>query len=387
MAVTDTRWRYLAAGVALALVSALPGARNLFATVLPEDRADVMYHRYDGGGVEVDGPTLQVRKSIGESFSVSADYAVDSISSASVDVVSMASPYTEERTETGVSVDYLHNKTLMNLSLIKSDESDYLSETGSFSVSHDMFGDLTTVTLGYSVGNDDISRNGDEDFGETANRQNYRVSLTQVLTKDSIMGLNWETITDEGFLGSPYRSYRYLDPASEKGYSFLPESYPTTRTSNALALRLKYYLPYRAALSGEYRFFNDTWGITANNLEFAYTHPFREKWIFDIRYRYYTQDSADFYSDLFSRRQPFTYMARDKELSTFHSHTVGFGVSYEIKPDFWQFIDHGSFNLDFDYMRYSYDDFRDITEGGVAGEEPLYSYSANVIKAYFSVWY
>ncbi|MET0066037.1 MAG: DUF3570 domain-containing protein [Candidatus Thiodiazotropha sp.] len=387
MAATENRWRYLAGGIALALLSALPGARTLFATVLPEDRADLMYHRYDGGGVEVDGPTLQLRKSVGEAFSVSADYAVDSISSASVDVVSMASPYTEERTETGLSVDYLHNKTLMNLSLIKSDESDYLSETGSFSVSHDMFGDLTTVTLGYSVGNDDISRNGDEDFAQTAKRQNYRVSLTQVLTKDSIMSANWETISDEGFLGSPYRSYRYLDPLSEKGYSFLPESYPRTRTSNALALRLKYYLPYRAALSGEYRYFSDTWGISANNLEFAYTHPFRDKWIFDIRYRYYTQEGADFYSDLFSRRQPFTYTARDKELSTFQSHTVGFGVSYEIKADFWQYIDHGSFNLDFDYMRYSYDDFRDITQGGVAGEEPLYSYSANVIKAYFSIWY
>jgi hypothetical protein len=387
VAVTETRWRYLAGGVALALLSGVPGSSSLFATVLPEDRADVMYHRYDGGGIEVDGPTLQVRKSVGESFSVSADYAVDSISSASVDVVSMASPYTEERNETTLSVDYLHNKTLMTLSMIKSDESDYLSETSSFNISHDMFGDLTTVTLGYSVGNDDISRNGDEDFSETAKRQNYRVSLTQVLSKESIAAINWETITDDGFLGSAYRSYRYLDPLSEKGYSLLPENYPRTRTSNAVAFKLKYYLPYRAALSGEYRYFSDTWGVSANNVEIGYSHPFRDHWIFDIRYRYYTQEGADFYSDLFSRRGAYTYMARDKELSTFQSHTFGFGVSYELKPAFWEFIDRGSFNLDFDYMRYSYDDFRDMTQGGVAGEEPLYSYSANVVKAYVSIWY
>lgn len=370
----------------LMVLAALPGS-GLFATVLPEDRADVMFHRYDGGGVEVDGPSILVRKSVSDTLSLNANYYVDSISSASVDVLSTASPYDEERTETSLSMDYLHNKTLMSLALTKSDESDYLSETGSFSISHDMFGDLTTVTLGYSVGNDDISRNGDPDFGVTAKRQNYRLGLSQILTKNTILGVGWETITDEGFLNNPYRAYRYLDPLASNGYSYLPEVYPTTRTSNALALRLKYYLPYRAALSSEYRYFNDTWGVDANNLELAYTHPFREKWVFDIRYRYYTQEGADFYSDLFSRRAPQSYLARDKELSSFQSHTIGLSMSYEIKPNFWQFIDHGSLNLGYDYIRFEYDDFRDLTRSGVVGEEPFYSFSANVIKAYISIWY
>ncbi|MCG8098689.1 MAG: DUF3570 domain-containing protein, partial [Candidatus Thiodiazotropha taylori] len=217
----------------LLILASLPGF-GLFATVLPEDRADVMYHRYDGGGVEVDGPSILVRKSVMDTVSLSANYYVDSISSASVDVVSTASPYTEERTETSLSMDYLHNKTLMSLALTKSDESDYLSETGSFSISHDMFGDLTTVSLGYSVGNDDISRNGDADFGDQVKRQNYRLSLSQILTKNTILGVGWETITDEGFLNNPYRSYRYLDPLAGNGYSYLPEVYPRTRTSNAL---------------------------------------------------------------------------------------------------------------------------------------------------------
>ena len=37
-----------------ALLLALTG--NALAGVLPEDRADVLYHLYDGGGVEIDGP-------------------------------------------------------------------------------------------------------------------------------------------------------------------------------------------------------------------------------------------------------------------------------------------------------------------------------------------
>jgi hypothetical protein len=360
---------------------------GLYATVLPEDRADVMYHRYDGGGVEVDGPSILVRKSFTGNLSLNANYYLDSISSASVDVLSAASPYTEERSETSLAMDYLHNKTLMSLAFTRSDESDYQADTGSLSVSHDMFGDLTTVSLGYAVGNDDIGRNGDSDFGETLKRQNYRIGVSQILTKESILDIDWETITDEGYLNNPYRSYRYLDPLTERGYSFLPERYPSTRTSNALALRLKYYLPYRAALSGEYRYFNDTWGISANNVEIAYTHPLQEDWIVDIRYRYYTQNAADFYSDLFSRQNEQNFLARDKELSTFQSHTIGFTVSYDFHPTRWQFIDNGSLNLSFDLIRFQYDDFRDITSGGVAGEEPLYSFTANVIKAYLSVWY
>jgi hypothetical protein len=360
---------------------------TLYATVLPEDRADVMYHRYDGGGVEVDGPSILVRKSFSSNLSLNANYYIDSISSASVDVMSSASPYTEERTETSLAMDYLNNKTLMSLAFTRSDESDYEAETGSLSISHDMFGDLTTVSLGYAVGNDDIGRNGDSDFGETLKRRNYRLGVSQILTKKSILDINWETITDEGYLNNPYRSYRFIDPLSERGYSFLPERYPSTRTSNALALRLKYYLPYRAALSGEYRYFNDTWGVSANNVEIAYTHPLQEDWIVDIRYRYYTQNAADFYSDLFSRQNEQNFLARDKELSTFKSHTIGFTVSYDFHPERWQLIDSGSLNLSLDLIRFEYDDFRDITGGGVAGEEPLYSFTANVIKAYLSVWY
>jgi len=38
-------------------VAALPAG----AAVLPEDRADIMYHRYEGGGVTIDGPAQLVR--------------------------------------------------------------------------------------------------------------------------------------------------------------------------------------------------------------------------------------------------------------------------------------------------------------------------------------
>ena len=70
-----------------------------YAAVLPEDRSDIMYHGYEGGGLEVTGPSVLVRKSVKDKVSVWANYYVDTITSASIDVVATASEYTEERTE------------------------------------------------------------------------------------------------------------------------------------------------------------------------------------------------------------------------------------------------------------------------------------------------
>jgi hypothetical protein len=52
--------------------------QSVSAGVLPDDRADLMYHSYDGGGVKIDGPSLLVRKQVSDNFSVFGNYYVDS---------------------------------------------------------------------------------------------------------------------------------------------------------------------------------------------------------------------------------------------------------------------------------------------------------------------
>jgi len=359
-----------------------------FAAVLAPDRADILYHAYDGGGVEVNGPSILVRKNIGTSVSAFGNYYVDNVSSASIDVVTQsgASAYTEERTEYSVGGEYLHDKTIMSLAYTSSSESDYEAETASFNISMDMFGDLTTVTLGYALGNDVVRSNADPTFEDTIDRRNYRVSLSQILTKNTIMGFIFETITDEGFLNNPYRSFRYADGGG--GYLWSPERYPRTRTSNAAALRLRYFLPHRAAVYGGYRFFDDDWDIRADTFDVGYLHPFREDWLFDVYYRNYSQSAAFFYSDLFNGENEFIYQGRDKELSTFSSQTIGIGVTYEFTKNKWQSIDRGTLNLYYDTIFFDYEDFSDLTQTGYPlGQEPAYSFTANVLRLFVSIWY
>src|SRR4029453_2471747 len=105
--------------------------------------------RYCGAGLEVTGPSVLVRKGFKDKVSLWGNYYVDQISSASIDVVSTASPYSERRTEMSGGVDYLHGKTTMGLSYLNSEESDYTSNNASFGMSQDFFGDLTTLSMSY----------------------------------------------------------------------------------------------------------------------------------------------------------------------------------------------------------------------------------------------
>jgi hypothetical protein len=370
----------------LALFSILLFAVTAKAAVLPEERVDLLYHRYDGGGVVVDGPSVLVRKNLGDSVSVGVNYYVDNVTSASIDVVVSASEYTEERDEYSVNVDYLRQKTTMSVGYTKSDESDYTAETYSLGIAQDMFGDLTTVSMGIAYGDNTVEQNGNPGFEEDVDVRNYRIGLSQIFTKSLIMAFVFETISDEGYLNNPYRSVRYLDDSSPVGYSFQQEVYPRTRTSNAVAVRGSYFLPQRAAVHAGLRYFEDNWGIEATTYELGYTMPYAESWILEARFRYHDQGKADFYSDLFAFKDAQNYLARDKELSEFTSTSVGLGGSYEFGRS-WSAIDRGSLNLQVDYIYFNYNDFRDLTEAGAVGDEPLYDFDATVTRLFLSIWF
>jgi hypothetical protein len=374
----SVRWGILLAGL---LGFCIP----LMAAVLPEERADILYHSYSGGGVTINGPSLLARKTIGEQVSVWGNFYIDSITSASIDVVTSASQYTEKRTEKGFGVDYLNDTATLSMAYANSVENDFVANSMHFTISQDMFGDLTTVSLGYSRGWDVITATGNDALEESAKRQHYRLGVSQILTKNLLMDLSFETITDEGFLNNPYRNYRYFDTPTT--YAFLKEIYPNTRTSHALALRGLYYLPYRAAIKAEYRLYSDTWGINGNMYELGYTHPLDQGLTFDVSYRFYDQNRADFYSDIFLDNTQ-NYKARDKELSTFSSQTLGVAVSYEFAKKGWKFIDKGSANVSYSHIMFDYKDFRDLrVPVSTPGTEPLYNFSADVVQLYVSVWY
>jgi Protein of unknown function (DUF3570) len=365
--------------------------------VLPEDRADVMWHNYNGGDLTVEGPSVLVRKKVGENLSFSAGYYEDMISSASIDVKLSASPYHETRKQENVGVDYLHGKTTYSMGYIHSKEPDYIANTTYYSISQDMFGDLTTVTIGYRRAWDQIFRDikqpdgeivNDPTFHQRADHRGYSLGISQILTRNLIALFNYELLTDQGYLANPYRKIRYLSPGQGQGFTLADQVYPNTRTTNSASIELKYYLPWRAALTGKYRFFRDTWGIVANDIAADYTWPWRH-WIFDGMARWYKQTHADFYSDLFPYANYQNFMARDRELASFTDWTIGAGASYQFKVPGAPWISKSTANVRYDHLFIDYKDFRNALLAGEygAGNEPLYKLNANIFQVFVSIWF
>ncbi len=382
-------------------LSALVLAASLFASslssaaVIPEDRADILYHQYSGGGLTIDGPSVLVRKGFKDKVSVWGNYYTDSISGASIDLLSQGSTYYEEfREEKSIGVDYLHDRTTLSLSATNSHERDYTANSVAFSVSQEFFGDMTTLSMNYAQGNDDVRRNNyegerivaTEEVGE-ARRQRFGLGLTQVLTRRWIMALNAESVIDDGFLNNPYRQVRFLSGADVLWQS---EIYPETRNSDAFALRTIYYLPWKASLKFEYRIFSDSWGVEANHYEFRYIHPIKEKLVMEAKYRAYEQTSASFFSDLFPFEDAQDFLARDKELSEFSNILFGVGASYKLEYDFLNWFDETTVNFYWDNISFDYENFREVTPDTAAlgaGNEPFYAFQANVVRLFLSFKY
>lgn len=369
----------------------------LQAAVLPEERADALYHSYSGGGVTINGPSVLVRKNFKDKVSVYTHYYSDFVSSASIDVITSGSKYSEKRTEVAAGSEFLINSTLYSFGYSQSSENDYLANTAHFGLSQDFFGNLSTLSMGYALGKDTVMVNGDEDqaqqFEKDKTRQNFNLGFSQVATKNLLFALDFETIIDEGYLNNPYRSVRYYEGT---GAGTQSERYPNTHNSDALALRGIYYLPYKASIQLQAKAFTDSWGITAHTYEARYVHPIGREWLFEARARTYGQTEADFYADIFPRKDFQTFLGRDKELSRFNTQQIGLGVTYKFNQPLLGLLHKSSLNFYWDGMHFNYHNFRNASlskppaEGAAPykiGSEPLYSFDANVLRIYFSAFY
>ena len=115
-----------------AVIAALLLVRSTSADVLPDDRADLFYSKYSGGGMDITGDSATVRAKITENFAVEANYFIDKVSGASIDVLSQASVIKDERKQKSGTIEYVHDKTTYTASYTSSVERDYKSNTASF---------------------------------------------------------------------------------------------------------------------------------------------------------------------------------------------------------------------------------------------------------------
>ncbi|HEU5297075.1 MAG TPA: DUF3570 domain-containing protein [Burkholderiaceae bacterium] len=355
------RWARWIAPLAGLIGGAMPSAPAV-AMTLPEDTAEAIYHLYDGGGVTAQGPALLVRKSLYDKVSLTGTYYVDMVSNASIDVVTTASPFKETRTEYSVGADYAYRDSLLSVGYSSSDEPDYKAQGLSIDAAQEVFGSMTTIKLGFTRGKDDVGKKG-EGFFDYAKHWRYRLGVTQIITPRWLATLNVEAVSDEGFLGSPYRAARVFG-------SLVPERNPRTRSSRAIKAGAIGEIMPRTSLHADYRYFWDTWDIKAHTFEVGGSRYFGESFLIDGYLRYYKQSKALFYFD--NAPVETTYVSRNRQLSTYDDIAPGVRVTYQYKqvPGKYEIQAH----LNYEYQRYKFSDFTDIRTG------QLYSYGAHVLQ-------
>jgi hypothetical protein len=354
------------------IIFCILSANTVWAAPLPEQRASALYQQYSGGGVDIAGAGVQVDKKIAEDVSFSATYGRDTIENQEIDVVTSASPYKETRRSYGLGAAYLNGDAVLKLDLAASSEPDYDATSVDMNIYHQAFSGLTEISMGYSRGWDEVKR-VDTGFNRDVDRWKYRLGLTQIVTANMKLKLGYEAISEQGYLGDPYRSARVLNAS-------IAERVPGTRTSNAVAINMAHAISDESAVKAEYRYYWDTWDIAAHTLELGYSRQFGSHWLTDIFYRHYRQDSASFFNDNFPVE--LNFMSRDKALSQFQNNSLGFKLGYMIDHDAGNaFIQRSGIHLSYEFLSYDYDQYTDIRNG------QLYSFNADLIQLMFSIWY
>ena len=285
-------------------------------------RARTNYY-VDNDGNTVVTPLVTLEGALSERLSVAAHALVDVMTCASVDVVSSATPkgyFEETRQEAGATVTFVRHLLQLSAGAVASSENDYGSLTASFGAAHEFAARNFTAALGYAFTDSTVGRADDWRFAADLDSHAVTLTLTQVLSPRWIAQLALFGGALSGFLSSPYRMVRLADGAHSE------ESTPSLRLRSAVVLQVRGALSNRSFVAGSYRYYHDNWGIDGHTAEVSWTFVPRSWVELRLRNRFYIQDGAGFYRQVYHR--PLRYMTADRELSAFHGDLIGAKLAF-----------------------------------------------------------
>jgi hypothetical protein len=304
----------------------------------------------DNDHTTVVSPLVQGSADVTPDTSVTLGYVADVVTSASVDIVSQASPTTIHDTRHQVSTGVTHQlgslKLMGNYSFSR--ENDYLSHTIAASLEQELNDKNTTLALGYGLSLNTVGRRDDLNFSRGLDVHSISASWTQTVTPRVLTQLTYELGYASGFQSSPYRFVPIRASIDAAPDAWVMETDPDTRFRHALVFGINRALGETDSVQADYRIYHDTWGITSHTIGARYFVALSKSVELRFRNRFYTQDAASFYQDSYA--MPMKYITYDRELSPLWSETVGAKLSY-------LFTQHVEGELKLDVFYYSYADF------------------------------
>ncbi|MEO7332076.1 MAG: DUF3570 domain-containing protein [Minicystis sp.] len=218
-------------------------------------------------------------------WSVNADYLVDVVSAASVDIVSTASrSWKEVRHAGALGGSYKPGALGVAGTATVSSEPDYLALSMGGNVSQDLFNKSFTWLAGYNYGHEVAGRTGTpfSVFSHLIDRHAFKLGATLLLDRATITSFVGDLMLDRGDQSKPYRFVPLFTPGQQlaPGASGAEvarlrtperplEQVPLSRERYALSGRLAHR--FRAStLRLDERLYLDSWGMKASSTDARY---------------------------------------------------------------------------------------------------------------------
>lgn len=226
------------------------------------------------------------------------------------------------------------DNTRVNVGVSVSKEYDYLHLGLSSGISRELNNKNTTLSLGLAYSADTIEPVGNTPIGlsdisaakgasdESKDTIDFVVGITQVLSKNTILQINYGLTQADGYLNDPYKRISRVNSTGTIVQN-LNESRPDKRLGHNLYGALKHNFSGNV-LSSSARLHSDDFGIDSITLDAKYNIKLSNRRSIEPHLRYYHQSAADFYAPQLNTADPLpAFASADYRLAEFDAYTLG----------------------------------------------------------------
>ncbi len=278
-------------------------------------------------------------------------------------------------------------------------EPDFNSTFGSGNISWELNNKLTTLSAGYALTSNEITRSGSHGAGhhsgfsdvldENSTFNKFTLGISQILSKNTLLQLSAGYTAQRGYLTNPYK-FVYIrgEVTPEEYYNLLEETQlddgdwakytdlevvgvdifrevrPESRDQWFIATQLNQYIPaLDASIHLNYRYYKDSWDIKSHTFEFNWYQTLPLGITVTPHVRYYSQSQADFFAPYFLAPRADGHYSSDYRLSGYGKISSGLSISKQVAKGvrldagFEYYIHKGSLKLGGDGLG----DYADIT--------------------------
>ena len=251
------------------------------------------------------------------------------------------------------------DRNTLSVGATASNEYDYFHMGLNGRFSRDFNQRNTTLSAGLSLARDTFDPVGGaplplslmRDVGDLGNREGSQdkdvvdvvVGVSQVLSRDLVVQLNYSYSDNSGYLNDPYKFVSVADASTGDtvpraptpgvdgpSHLFRFESRPDSREKHSVYGLAKYNMGGRV-LDASYRYMTDDWGIDSHTVDVRYRWPLGAGYI-EPHVRFYTQKEADFYTtSIIDGAALPAYASADYRLGKFDALTLGIKYGWQTR--------------------------------------------------------